>query len=49
MLCEWPTLPSDSEVEEEIEIQDVTGILNVLFSSWTVYSYAFRKVMDKLI
>ena len=44
MLFEWPTLLSDrhspfkfSEVEEEVEIQDVTGIFDVLFSSCTVY------------
>ena len=35
------------EVQEEVEIQDVTGIFDVLFSSCTVYSYAFRKIMDK--
>ena len=56
MLCEWPTLLSErhypfkfSEVEEEVEIQDVTGIFDVLFSSCTVYSYAFGKIMDKWI
>ena len=37
------------EGQEEVEIQDVTGIFDVLFSSCTVYSYAFGKIMDKWI
>ena len=44
-FCLWSffnvTETEISEVEEEIEIQDVTGIFNVLFSSWIVYSDAF--------